>query len=214
VTAFGWLRVGLLATLAGFTVALVVGVTIGEAVLDRAIALEGDLGDAAEALPFTRSEQRAGFVLAQLAVTVGLAFVLAGLASVARIPAEPVAWLRVCAGAALALTVVPAIVVPPLPPGADTGVAIGERQALYIAAIAAGAIAAFVALRTAGLRTAVLAVAVGGLVAALAPGREIEGVPADLARDFRLVSIGGQLAFWLATAAAGAVLLHRARARA
>ncbi len=213
-TPFGWLRVGLLATLAGFTAALAVGLTIGEAILDRAIALESDVGSAAEALPFTRGEQRAGLVLAQLAVAVGVAFVLAGVASVARIAAEPVAWLRLAAGAALALTVVPAIVVPPLPPGADAGIAAGARQGLYVAAIAAGAVAAYAGLRRAGLRGIALTLAAGVLVAAIAPGRDVTGVPAELARDFRLASIGGQLAFWLATGAAGVALLQRSRARA
>ena len=106
--------------------------TVSERVVGRAIAAEDAHGaHGALAVPeqFTRGEQRGGLVLAELLYALGAAFVLAGLAILCGRVREPASrWVALSAAGAWSLVVAPALVLPPLPPGAEAAASIEARR--------------------------------------------------------------------------------------
>jgi putative cobalt transporter subunit CbtA len=218
-----WLRIALLAGLAAAAVAIVFDLAIGERILDRAVGLEAHHhGSLATPEPFSRSGQRGGLVAGGLILGAGVAFLLAGAATLlggrARSPRR--LWILTTAAATWGVVVLPALVYPPLPPGVHSAVAIGERQLLYLAVVAVGisGFAAAVHLWSTMLRLRQLLAVAAGLVpaalcVALLPdaGADTSRLSAGLLIDFRIVSVASQLLFWSAIAGAGALLLPAAR---
>lgn len=222
--AAGWLRVSVLAAIVAAIAVAGFDLAVAERVVDRAVAVE-DRTDAVGAVvaaePFTRDEQRAGLALGGLLLAVGIGLVLAGAATLLgprfRHPGR--IWLGLAAAGCWAIAILPAIKYPALPPGVESSLELGERQLAYLGlagAGVAGALAAAWAWRRlrhlrAGDRmlagtalfllpaiVAVIALPAQGVAASADPG---------LLRDFRLVSIGGQLIFWTVLAAAGLAIL-------
>jgi hypothetical protein len=174
---------------------------------------------------FSRTEQRGGLVTGQLLIGLGVAFALAGAAFLlaGSRGAPRAVWVRVSGGAVWAVAIVPAILMPPLPPGVDSDLALGTRQALYLAAIALGVVTyacatAVLAARRRGWRevaAASLLLALG-LIAAAALFPDQGGSDALAAaelEEFRLVSLVGQLLFWGGIAIAGFLVLRPVRMR-
>jgi cytochrome bd-type quinol oxidase subunit 2 len=225
-TPSGWLRVALVAALGGVVLALPFQLMLGEAVLDRAVAAEhASAHGAGVAELFSRTEQRGGLVTGQLLIGLGVAFALAGAAFLlaGSRGAPRAVWVRVSGGAVWAVAIVPAILMPPLPPGVDSDLALGTRQALYLAAIALGVVTyacatAVLAARRRGWRevaAASLLLALG-LIAAAALFPDQGGSDALAAaelEEFRLVSLVGQLLFWGGIAIAGFLVLRPVRMR-
>jgi predicted cobalt transporter CbtA len=112
---------------------------------------------------------------------------------------------------------------PPLPPGIESELALGTRQALYLAAIALGVVTyacatTLLATRGRGWRevaAASLVVAVGLIAAAmLFPDQGVsDALAAAELEEFRLVSLVGQLLFWGGIAIAGFLVLRPVRIR-
>jgi hypothetical protein len=195
---------------------------IAEHVVDRAVALEAHGGETALAMPepFSRSGQRGGLVVGELILGAGVGFLLAGVATFLgpRARSAKRLWILMTAAGVWGVVVLPALVYPPLPPGVDAAVAIGERQLLYLAvvAIGIGGFAAAVHVWSAAPRlrrlfAAAVALLPAGLAIALLSdiGADTTHLPAGFLTDFRIVSVGSQLLFWSAMAGAGALLLHR-----
>ena len=217
-----WLRVGLLAGLVAAVVAMVFDLTIAEHVVDRAVVLEARGHHATLAMPepFSRSGQRGGLVTGELILGVGVAFLLAGVATFLGPRARSTAglWILMTAAGIWGVVLLPGLVYPPLPPGVPSAVGIGERQLLYLAVVAVGvggfAAAVHVWSTTLPFRVP-LAVAVAlvpaGLAFALLPdtGADTAHLPAGFLTDFRIVSVGSQLLFWTAMAVVGVLLLRR-----
>jgi predicted cobalt transporter CbtA len=191
---------------------------VAEPVVDRTVRIEGGhMGHRPLAAPepFTRGEQHGGLVLAELGLAAGVGLLLAGAATFlsAHGPARRL-WLALVAAAIWATVVLPAIKYPPLPPGVDSALPIGERQRAYLALIAAGllgASGAAAAWRSRRLRSSATAVVLvpAALAIVLLPGPHVRRtVPASVLHDFRLVSVLSELLFWLAFALAGAWLLR------
>jgi len=220
--ASGWLRVALVAAIAGVVLELPVQLVVGEPAIDRAVGLELAAAET-QASPelFSRAEQRAGLVAGDLLLAAGFAFVLAGLAVLLRRPTSSPErrWLMLGIGAAWTITIVPAALLPPLPPGDESQLGMAERQGLYVAAIGLGAfsfVAAARALRAARPRVRILVVL--GLAASLAvgavcfPDQLAHGaVPDRTLMQFRLASLVGQLFFWTGLTTAGCLLLRQRR---
>ena len=215
-----WLRVGLVAGLAGAAVAVVFDLAVAERVLDRAVDLEGHALAAPE--PFSRSGQHGGLVTGELVLGAGVAFLLAGVATFlgGRARSAERLWVLMALAATWSVVVLPAAVYPPLPPGVDTELGIGTRQALYLAVVAIGLASCVAAVHlwsAAGRLRVPLALAAVLVPAVLAvllfpdSHADTADLPAGLLTDFRLVSIAGQLLFWTAIALAGALLLRRQR---
>ena len=86
-TATGWLRVALIAALCAAAVSIAFDLVVAERVVDRAVALESthasafDHAPLAVPEPFSRRAQRGGLVLGELLVAGGIAFLLAGAAT-------------------------------------------------------------------------------------------------------------------------------------
>lgn len=161
--------------------------------------------------------------MGELVLGAGVAFVLAGVATFigSRARSSMRLWVLMTAAGIWGVVVLPAIVYPPLPPGVESTLAIGDRQLLYLglAAVGIGGIAAATHLWSTRLplrRLIALAVALvpAGLAIALLPrsGAETGHLRAGLLTDFRIASVGGELVFWLALAGAGFLLLRRLRA--
>jgi len=176
---------------------------------------------AASALPepFSRTGQRGGLVAGELILGAGVGFLLAGAATflAARARSPQRLWLLATAAAVWSVVVLPAIVYPPLPPGVASALPIGERQRLYLAVLGIGLVsfAGGVRLWSSGERFRLpLAVATVAIPAVLAVvlfpdnNPQAEAVSSRLLTDFRIVSIIGQLLFWTALGAAGALLLR------
>ena len=225
-TPSGWLRVALLAALAGVVLALPFQLTLGEGALDRAVAAEqASTHGAGVAELFSRTEQRGGLVMGQLLIGLGVAFALAGAAFVlaGRRGAPHAVWVRVTVGAGWAVAIVPAILLPPLPPGVESDLALGTRQALYVVAIALGVVTyacattLLAARRTgwSGVGAACLPPALGLIAAAvLFPDQGGSGaLAAAELEEFRLVSLVGQLLFWGGIALAGYAVLRPVQMR-
>ncbi len=225
--ATAWLRVALLAGLAGALVALAFDLLVAERVLDRAIALE----DRAIALethghalgvpePFSRTGQKGGLVVGELMLGLGFGLLLAGALTILTplVESSRRLWLLACGAVAWAVVAVPNLVYPPLPPGVETALPIGERQLLWLATVAIG-LASFVgaALAVGRGRRLVAAMALGvpavlALVLLPADGAVVgDGVPLD---NFRVVAIVSQVLFWAALALSGVWLLRRRHAHA
>lgn len=222
-----WLRAALIAAVVAAACVSVFDLTLSERVVDRAIAAEGAHGThGALAVPeqFTRDEQRGGLVLAELLYAFGAAFVLAGVAILCGRVREPASrWLALSAAGAWSLVVTPALVLPPLPPGAETAASIEARRLTYVAAVLIGAAgcvaAAWIWRRSESQRTALrllAAAAALGVSAAVVlvafPGDRLVGeVDRTLVHEFRLTSFVSQALFWVACAAGGALALRRPR---
>jgi len=218
----GWLRVALVAAIAGVALELPAQLALGEPAIDRAVGLELAAAEA-QASPelFSRAEQRAGLVAGDLLLAAGFAFILAGLAVLLQRTAlaPERRWLLLGTGAAWAVTIVPAALLPPLPPGVESELGMTERQALYVAAIGLGAlsfVAAARAVRAAPPRARVLVVL--GLASALAVGAACfpdqlarGAVPEGTLMQFRFGSLVGQLFFWIGLTTAGCLLLRQRR---
>lgn len=221
-TPSGWLRIALIAAVAGVVLALPVQLTLGERALDRAVEIEQASATHLVVAPefFSRAEQRGGLVIGQLLLATGFGFVVAAVAIVLsrRSGVPDACWLQVTLGAAWAVTIVPAVLLPPLPPGVESSLGLGTRQALYLGAIALGL--ATYACSTALLQAtrgwaqgvvAILPPAIGlGLAAALLPDQRTSGMmPAGALTEFRMASVAGQLLFWAGMGAMGYMLLRR-----
>ena len=199
--------------------------SVSERVVDRAVAREHSAtASPALAVPeqFTRTEQRGGLVLAELLYAAGVALVVAGAAILlGRTESAPRRWLALLAAGAWSLVVAPALVLPPLPPGATAAASVDARRATFVAAAAIGLLgcaAAAWAWRRGGGRgmgvrvlaaAAPLAASALVVLAALPADRLAEPVDASLLRDFRLASLASQGLFWVACAAGGSYALRR-----
>ena len=223
----GWLRVAVLAGLAGGLGAAAWNGLLGERVLGEAIRLEqgGAAHVAAVAEPFTRGAQHGGMVVGELVLGGGLGLVLAGaalLAGPAFLGSTRRAWLALAAAGAWSFLALPAIAYPALPPGVESSLSIETRQLSYLALVGAGVLGAVLArlawLRLAGrLRPAAVLAAFtlpAVLAVALLPSEHaVTPIEGGLLTRFRVVSVGGQVVFWALTAAAGLWLLdHRVSA--
>jgi hypothetical protein len=216
-----WLRVTLIAGLVAAGVTIVFDLVVAERILDRAITGEHH---AALAVPqaFSRTGQRGGLAVGELALGTGVAFLLAGVATFlghrARSPKR--LWLLMAAAGIWGVVVLPAIIYPPLPPGVESTLAIGDRQLLYITVVAVG-IGGFAAAvqiwSTAMPLRRLLATAVAFAPAVLAnallpsQGADTERLQPGLLTDFRIASITSGLLFWTAMASSGVLLLRRLR---
>jgi hypothetical protein len=220
----GWLRVGVLAGLAGGLGAAAFNGALGERVLDEAIRLEeaGAEHVTAIAEPFTRGEQQGGMVVGELVLGSGLGLLLAGAALVAGpafIGPARRGWLLLVAAGAWAFLVLPAIAYPAFPPGVESSLPIETRQLSYLGLVGAGALGAVLArlawLRLAGrLRVPVTLVALllpAVLAVILLPGEHAATAIDDgLLLRFRAAAIGSQAVFWAVAALAGLWLIeHR-----
>lgn len=215
-----WLRTALLAALPAALSALAVEVLVGRSVLDRAIAFEEVHAGPLAGAVFTPGQQRAGMVLGELLYASGVAAILAGLLVLGggrRPPRER--WVVATLAGAWAMVVVPAIAYPPLPPGVESGLDITARQWLFTACavLGAGAVVGTVRAWRAlnGLWRPVAAVALlaaAPIVAAgVLPDQRAASAPADLLRDFRLVTVASQLVFWVVLGVVGALLARDVR---
>ena len=225
-TATGWLRVALIAALCAAAVSIAFDLVVAERVVDRAVALESthasafDHAPLAVPEPFSRRAQRGGLVLGELLVAGGIAFLLAGAATMLSPRSRSPLRLWILAGTAglVGVVVYPALVYPPLPPGVASGLEIGDRQRLYLVTVGLGIGAVAAAARVAsrswrGVVAAATCLVVPALLAvALLPDqRAADTVGHGLLAEFRAVSIASQVLFWGALTAVGALLLrHRA----
>jgi hypothetical protein len=220
----GWLRIGVLAGLAGGLGAAAFNGVIGERVLGEAIRLEeAGAGHAHTiAAPFTRGEQQGGMVVGELVLGAGLGLLLAGAALVAGssfVGAARRAWLGLVGAGAWAFLVLPAVKYPALPPGIESTLAIETRQLSYLALVGAGVLGVVLArlawLHVRGrLRPAapIVALALPAAIAVVFLPAEHTATTAgdDLLLRFRAAAVGGQAVFWTLTALAGVWLLeHR-----
>jgi predicted cobalt transporter CbtA len=112
---------------------------------------------------------------------------------------------------------VPALVYPPLPPGVEPSLPIGERQALYLATIAAGVLGFAGAVHALGTRQRFRVPLAAAFVAGLAglawflfpdPDPDLGAVSRGLLAEFRSVAIASQVVFWGALTLTGALLLR------
>lgn len=218
-----WLRAALVAAAVAAVSVTLFDLTVSEPIVDRAVAGAG-IGSGALAVPeqFTRGEQQGGLVLAELLFAFGVALLVAGAAILlGRTRSAAQRWLALSAAGAWSLVVAPALVLPPLPPGASVAASIDTRRATYVVAAAVGALgcaaAAWAWQRTLRRATAVRVLAAVSPLAATSlvvllvlPADELlEPVDAALLRDFRLASFASQGLFWIACAAGGALALRR-----
>ncbi len=224
-TATGWLRVALIAALAAAAVSIAFDLVVAERVVDRAVAHESaahasafDHAPLAVPEPFSRRGQRGGLVLGELLLAGGIAFLLAGAATLLSPRSRSPLRLWILAGTAGLVGVVlyPALVYPPLPPGVASGLGIGDRQLLYLVTVGLGIGAVAAAARVAsrswrGVVAAATCLVVPVLLAvALLPDqRAADTVGHGLLAEFRAVSIASQVLFWGALTAVGALLLRR-----
>lgn len=220
-----WVRAAVVAAVVAAVAVTAFDLTVSERVVDRAVASEDTAAiSVALAAPeqFTRGEQRGGLVLAEFLYAAGVAVIVAGVAILlGRTRSAAQRWLALSAAGAWSLVVVPALAVPPLPPGATVAASIDARRATYVAAMTIGVIGCAGAAwawrrarnRAVGVRVlaaAALLVSSATVVALTLPGdRLVEPVGAELLRDFRLASFAGQALFWSACAAGGATALRR-----
>ena len=221
-TASGWLRVALLAGLAAAVVSITFDLTVAERFVDRAVAHESALHHAPLAVPepFSRHGQRGGLVLGELLLAGGIAFLLAGAATflVPRSRSPVRLWTLMGAACLVGVVLFPALAYPPLPPGVESGLAIGERQRLYLLTVALGVAAVGAAAHLLPrvrrrVLTVVACVAPPLLIAVFAlPDQQVaHTLGSGLLAEFRAVSIASQVLFWCTLTAAGAFLLRRPR---
>ena len=219
-TATEWLRVAVIAALAAAAVSIAFDLVVAERVVDRAVAHESAFDHAPLAVPepFSRREQRGGLVLGELLLAGGIAFLLAGAATLLSPGSRSPLRLWILAGTAGLVGVVlyPALVYPPLPPGVASGLGIDDRQLFYLLTVGLGIGAVAAAARVAsrswrGVVAAATCLVVPALLAmALLPDpRAADTVGHGLLAEFRAVSIASQVLFWGALTAVGALLLRR-----
>ena len=146
----GWLRIALLAGVAAGLVAAAFNLSVGERVVDEAVALEGghtlideeseEAHITAIAEPFTRGEQKGGMIIGQgiLGFAVGLLIAGAALMVGRTGLSSRRFWLALVAAGAWALLVLPAFKFPPLPPGVETPLEVESRQISYLVLVLAG----------------------------------------------------------------------------
>lgn len=219
----GWLRIAVLAGLAGALAAAAWNGLLGEPVLGQAIKLEDAATAHVHAVavtePFTRREQQGGMVLAELLLGCGLGLLIAGAALLAG-PRflGPVrrGWLALVGVGAWSFLVLPAIAYPAVPPGVASSLSIDTRQLSYVTLVCSGVLGAVLA-RVTWLRLAGGMRAVAGAAAFLGPAvlavallpHEHVATPIDhgLLTRFRLVAVGSQAVFWGLTGIAGLWLI-------
>lgn len=224
-TATGWLRDdALIAALAAAAVSIAFELVVAERVVDRAVAHESahasafDHAPLAVPEPFSRRGQRGGLVLGELLLAGGIAFLLAGAATLlsqrSRSPLR--FWILAGTAGLVGVVLYPALVYPPLPPGVASGLEIGDRQLLYLVTVGLGIGAVAVAVRVAsrswrGVVAAATCLVVPVLLAvALLPDqRAADTFGYGLLAEFRVVSIASQVLFWGALTAVGALVLRR-----
>ena len=215
----GWLRIAVLAGLAGGLAAAAWNGLLGEPVLGQAIKLEdavtAQVHTVAMTEPFTRREQQGGMVLGELLLGCGLGLLIAGAALVAG-PGflGPVrrAWLALVAVGAWSFLVLPAIAFPAMPPGVESSLSLDTRQVSYTVLVCSGALGAVLA-RMAWLRlggrtrplVAAVAFTLPAVLAVVLLPHEHVATPIDhaLLTRFRLVAVGSQAVFWGLMAIAG-----------
>ena len=225
-SAAQWLRVALFAAIAAAAATVVFDLAIGERVVNRAVGLEEarETGGALSALePFSRQQQQGGLAVGGLLFAAAVGLLLAGAATFLAPRSRSVRrlWLLLIGACLWGAVALPAITYPPLPPGVESELAIEARQTYYLIEIAVGiagfALAVHLWAKLSRVRFSIRA-AVAGLAAivpaalavTLLPDQGADSILApDLVRDFRLVSIGSQVLFWLAFAAVGALALRR-----
>lgn len=218
IRATGWLRVAVIAGLAGAVAALVFDLLVSERVLDRAVALE-ETARGRHALgvpdPFSRDGQRGGLVAGELMLGLGFALLLAGALTFLSpiVGSARRLWLLVVGAAFWGVVVLPDAAFPPLPPGVESGLELGERQLLWLAAVAVG-LAAFGACVWAWSRrrraaAVALLVVPTVLAALLLPDQRAVAADGMPLVEFRAAAIVSRLLFWSALAAAGLWLLRR-----
>jgi hypothetical protein len=220
----GWLRIAVLAGLAGGLAAVAWNSVLGEPVLGQAIKLEDGATTHVHAVaitePFTRREQQGGMVLGELLLGSGVGLLIAGAALVAgpRFLGAPVqrAWLALVGVGAWSFLVLPAIAYPAMPPGVESSLSIDTRQLSYVTLVCSGVLGAVLA-RAAWLRLDGSVRTVVGAAAFLCPAvlavvllpHEHAATPIDhgLLTRFRLVAVGSQAMFWGSMGIAGLWLL-------
>jgi hypothetical protein len=223
-------RRGLVAGLLAGLLAALFGFVVGEPAIDAAIAIEEQAAGAdahdATTVEVTRPQQRAGLVLATvlLGLALGPLFGVAAAWSVGRLAGD--AWVRslkLGAVAVAALVVLPALKYPPNPPAVGDPATVGARTTLYLGLGVCGLLLAVAAwtsgrhlravlpapVRQAAIGAGVLVV-VGLLLALLPPAEGAAAFPADLLWDFRLRSLGTQVALHGGLAVAFGLLGARA----
>ena len=219
----GWLRIAVLAGLAGGLAATAWNSLLGESVLGQAIKLENAATTHVHAVaitePFTRREQQGGMVLGELLLGCGLGLLIAGAALLAGprfLGPVQRAWLALVGVGAWSFLVLPAIAYPAMPPGVESSLSIDTRQLSYVTLVCSGVLGAVLA-RVAWLRLdGRVRVAVGAaaflcpaLLAVVLLPHEHAATPIGhgLLTRFRLVAVGSQAMFWWLMGIAGLWLL-------
>jgi predicted cobalt transporter CbtA len=229
---------GLLAGLLGGVLAFGFASVFGEPPVEAAIAIEEQGGGhdhgtaaeeeaAAEEPPVSRDVQRTlGLAIATCAFgtalggLVALAFAFA-YGRLGSLTSRATAFTVTAVGF-VAVVLVPFVTYPPNPPAVGNAETIGDRTAAYFGMMAISVIFAIVAVYVArtGLLAAVGAgigyvVAAWGAAALLPTFHEVpDDFPAQTLWDFRLASLGTQVALWATIGLAFAALLQRATNRA
>jgi predicted cobalt transporter CbtA len=203
-----------------------------EPLIDRAIAVEESSKAAAARSSsepvVSRPGQRAGLVLGFLLYGLGCAVLLGGVVFFARshFPAWSEAKRGVVFGAALgwSLAILPTLKYPANPPGVGDPGTIGYRQELFLTALGLALLgAALVIIVYPYLRRAqrwawpvslsIYAVFLTAVFIALPAILEPSPLPADLIREFRVLSLLGHVIFWGSLAGLFAWLLSANRSR-
>ncbi len=224
---WGWFRAAIAAGLTAGLLTAAFNILVSEPVLDEAVRLEASAsptGAAPEEDVFTRGQQHAGMILGQLALGAGVGLIFVGLGYL-RGDQSPGHgrrrfWLILAGMFAWSFTILPAVKYPALPPGVESTLHVGERQAAYLALAMCGVLGVLAAVwavrRTARGRFS----ARGGIaaLALLAPAvlaffllpddGVVDTVPYGIEFPYRLVSITSQLLFWLSLAFIGWWLLN------
>lgn len=217
---------GLLAGAAAGLVTGLLALLFAEPTLDAAIGLEPAGGDEL----FSRTTQKAGLVLGLVLVglALGALYALAYRVLPEDLRARP--WTRSLAlalGGFTALYLVPFLRYPGNPPGVGDETTLDSRTSAYFLCMALGLAvvsAAFALSRALGRRgvpawqrqsaVALGAVAVvAGAYALMPAAAPVGDIPADLLWDFRLRSLGLQVALWATLGAVFGALSERAAAR-
>ncbi len=220
------LRHGALAGVAGGFASALTLLLLGERSISDAIAIEtAAAGPHAEPPLYSRSIQlvggAAGTVLVGLAI--GTIFAVVFVALRHRLPgtSDPLRSLALAATGFVTLSLVPWFKYPPNPPAVGDPGTIEQRTMAYLALLAVSVLASLAGWRTARNlrhRAPDLATAAGfalwaGLVVlawVVLPGSpDAVAAPATLVWRFRLASLGGSAALWLALGAAFGVLCTR-----
>jgi hypothetical protein len=220
---WGWFRVAIAAGLTAGLLTAAFNILVSEPVLDEAVRLEASAASSATAPEeggFTREQQHAGMILGQLVLGAGVGLIFAGLGYLWETQRHGHGrrrfWLVSAGTFAWSFTILPAMKYPPLPPGVESTLNIGERQAAYLALAMCGVLgvlAAVWALRRTARRgflaqtgiaaLALLAPAVPAFL--LLPDAGVVGtMPYGI--ELRLVSITSQSLFWLSFAFIGWLL--------